>query len=236
MKTLTFKQSEKEIKELFELGAHLGHKKNRLHPKAIKYIYQIVNGVSIIDLTITVDQLSKTKAFLVEEAAQDKTILVVSTKRVVNQFVAELCKSHNIPYITTKWLPGLLTNFTTIIKNVKNLQSLKEQKEQGEWEKFTKHERVKLDKRLIRLQRFYGGLVGLSKKPDILVIVDSKKEKNALIEAKKHSIPVVGVIDTNSNPEQIQYPIVINDDSFIVLQRVITELIQSYVKGKVKTQ
>ncbi|MBI4004579.1 30S ribosomal protein S2 [Candidatus Roizmanbacteria bacterium] len=236
MKAIPKKQPEREIKELFVLGAHLGHKKNRLHPKARKYIYKIINGVSIIDLAITVDRLTLAKTFLYEEAAQDKKLLVVVTKKIVNQYVAELCKQHDIPSITTKWLPGLLTNFTTIIKNVKKLQSLKEQKEQGEWEKFTKHERVKLDKQLKRLQRFYGGLVDLAKKPDILILVDSKKEKNALIEARRHAIPVVGVIDTNSNPEQIQYPIVINDDSSVVLQRVITELIQSYVKGKVKSE
>lgn len=227
--TLT-EDAESQVRELFELGAHLGHKKNRLHPKAKKYIYKIVNGVSIIDLTRTVDKLGRAKKFLSQTSNENKSILVVVTKKIANQYAAEICKNNNIPYITTKWLPGLLTNFSTIIKNVKKLQSLKEQRDNGEWDKFVKHERIKFNKELIKLERFYGGLLLLTKKPDMLLLVDSRKEKNALTEAKSNNIPVIGIIDTNSNPDQIDYPILINDDSPAVLKRILTELIQSYKK------
>lgn len=227
--TLT-EDAESQVRELFELGAHLGHKKNRLHPKAKKYIYKIVNGVSIIDLTQTVDKLGRAKKFLSQTSNENKSILVVVTKKIANQYAAEICKNNNIPYITTKWLPGLLTNFSTIIKNVKKLQSLKEQRDNGEWDKFVKHERIKFNKELIKLERFYGGLLLLTKKPDMLLLVDSRKEKNALTEAKSNNIPVIGIIDTNSNPDQIDYPILINDDSPAVLKRILTELIQSYKK------
>ena len=225
-------QIEKNVRELFALGAHLGHKKNRLHPKARKYVYQIVNGVSIIDLTKTVNKLEQAKAFLTAQAKEGKSLLMVATKKIVNQHAANLCREHSIPFVSMKWQSGLLTNFQTIIKNVKKLQMLKDQKANGEWEKYVKHERMALDKHLMRLERFYGGLLTLTKHPDILFIIDSKKERNALIEAKSNNIPVVGIIDTNSDPDQLDFPIVLNDDSPVVLERVISELIQSYVKGK----
>lgn len=225
-------QTEKNVRELFELGAHLGHKKNRLHPKARKYIYKMVNGVSIIDLSKTVDKLTQAKLFLKDAASQQKLILVVATKKIINQQVANLCKTNQISYIATKWLPGLLTNFSAIMKNVSKLKELNEQKEQGEWDKFVKHERMELNKQLSRLERFYGGLTALNKIPDVIFLVDSKKEKNALIEARKHSIPVIGLIDTNSNPDLINFPIVLNDDSPAVLQHVIDDLIGSYLEGK----
>lgn len=226
------KQVEEEVRKLFELGAHLGHKKNRLHPKARKYLYKVVNSVSIIDLTKTVDKFLLTKKFLNNAAKEQKTLLVVTTKKIVNQFVADICKENKIPHITAKWLPGLLTNFTTIIKNVKKLQDLKTQRDQGEWDKFVKHERLKLNKDLIRLEKFYDGIIDLIKKPDIMIIVDSKKEKNALTEARMNTIPVIGIIDTNSDPDLIDFPIIVNDDSSSVLQYVIKDLIGSYVKGK----
>ncbi|QQG43945.1 MAG: 30S ribosomal protein S2 [Candidatus Roizmanbacteria bacterium] len=228
----TSKSFEKEVQELFEIGAHLGHKKNRLHPKAKSYIYKIINGISIIDLTKTVNNLTQAKKFLNETAKQQKIMLVVATKKIVNQYATEICKNNNLPYITTKWLPGLLTNFSAIIKNVKHLQELKDQKERGEWDKFVKHERIKLDKDLLKLEKFYGGLLDLNKKPDVLLIIDSKKERNALIEAQKNLIPVVGIIDTNSDPNQIDFSILINDDSPSVLQRILSELVSAYVKGR----
>jgi small subunit ribosomal protein S2 len=224
--------TEDAVKHLFSLGAHLGHKKNRLHPKARKYIYQIVNGVSIIDLTITVDKLAKAKQFLNEAAKENKTVLVVATKKVTNQMVADICKAQGIPYITTKWLPGLLTNFSTIIQNVKKLQTLTDEKGRGEWDKFVKHERIQLDKQLRRLDRFYGGLLNLVKKPDVILLVDSRKEKNALNEAKMNTIPVVGVIDTNSDPDLVDFPILVNDDSPSVLDHIMQDLLKSYTDNR----
>ena len=173
--TLTAKQTQ-EIERLFQLGAHLGHKKNRLHPKARKFIYKIVNGVSIIDLTKTVTHLDTAKKLLKEYAKEGKVILVVVTKKVANHEAYEICKTNDIPCITTKWLPGLLTNFETIMKNVKKLQTYKEQQITGEWDKFVKHERIQLSKEMVKLEKLYGGLLNLKKKPDALFIVDIKKE------------------------------------------------------------
>ncbi len=220
-----------DIKPLFEAGLHLGHKKNRLHPKAKKFVYRIESGVSIIDLTQTIKQIAQAKAFLTNCAKEKKNMLVVATKRVAAPLVIDLCKPHKIAFVTTKWLPGLLTNFDTIIKNVKKLKELKKDKEEGTWDKLIKHEKVKLNKHMIKLEKFYGGLVDLEKRPDLLLILDTKKEKNAVIEAQKMQIPIIAVVDTNVNPDQVDYPIVANDDSPSSVNYLINELIQAYVSG-----
>lgn len=220
-----------DVKKLFEAGLHLGHKKNRLHPKARKFVYKIDKGVSIIDLTQTVEQLKKAESFLKSASEEKKTLLVVATKKIAAAQVTKLAQENSISYITNKWLPGLLTNFETIIKNVKKLEDLKAQKSDDSWEKLTKHEKGKISKYIARLERFYGGLTGLTRLPDVLLVIDVKKEHNAVVEAKKSAIPVVGISDTNADPDQIDYPIVANDDSPEAVDFLIQRLLSSYVKS-----
>ncbi len=223
---------EDEIIKLFQAGVHLGHKKNRLHPKAKKFIYKIINGIAIIDLTTTAKSLNKIKEFLKDELKKGKKILVVATKKIISQYAAQLCQENKVSYITTKWLPGLLTNFETIINNVKKLKQLQQEKEEGIWDKYPKHERVKLNKNFLRLKKLYGGLVDLEKRPDLLLIVDIKKEKNALNEAKKTGIPTIAIVDTNSNPDLVEYPIVANDDSASSLQFLLSKIISAVIETK----
>jgi len=220
----------KQIEKLFKAGVHLGHKRNRLHPKARKYVYKMINGTAIIDLTQTVKQLNKAKEILQQASKDNKKVLVVATKKIVSQFVTELCTTKKIPFITQKWPSGLLTNFEMIMKNVKKMKSLEEGKTNGGWDKFVKHERTKLSKELYKLNKFYFGLSLLDKKPDFILLLDLKKEKNALTEAKKHNIPVIAAIDTNANPDTVNYPIMINDDSGTSVQLVMKELLDAYVK------
>lgn len=219
----------KRIKTLFDAGVHLGHKRNRLHPKARKYVYKMINGTAIIDLTQTVKQLDKAKEVLKKSAEEGKKLLVVATKKVASQFVAEQCIAKNISYVTQKWPSGLLTNFEMIMKNVKKMNELEEGKKSGAWDKFVKHERTKLSKELVKLKKLYLGLSLLQKRPDLILILDIKKEKNALTEAKKHSIPVIAAMDTNANPESITYPVFMNDDSGSSVQLVMKELLDAYV-------
>jgi len=220
----------KQIEKLFKAGVHLGHKRNRLHPKAREYVYKMINGTAIIDLTQTVKQLNKAKEILQQASKDNKKGLVVATKKIVSQFVTELCTTKKIPFITQKWPSGLLTNFEMIMKNVKKMKSLEEGKTNGGWDKFVKHERTKLSKELYKLNKFYFGLSLLDKKPDFILLLDLKKEKNALTEAKKHNIPVIAAIDTNANPDTVNYPIMINDDSGTSVQLVMKELLDAYVK------
>lgn len=220
------------IQQLFELGAHLGHKKSRLHPKAKKHVYKMINGTSIIDLTKTVEQLATAKKFLESAAKDEKTVLIVGTKKVASVFLREYCTENNLPYITSKWLPGLLTNFETLMKNVHKLADLKKQEETGDWSAIVKHERTKLSKEMVKLEKLYGGLLSLAKRPDIIVLVDARKEKNAVEEAHAYKIPLVALIDTNSNPENIDYPVLANDDASEVVQHIMKELLSGYVKNK----
>lgn len=226
------KYNMEEIKKLFDAGSHLGHKKNRLHPKARKYIYKMVNGVAVIDLTQTVEQLASAKEYLKEAAKNGKRLLVVGTKRVASQFVQEYCKEKGIPHITTKWMPGLLTNFETLSKNTKKMIDYEAGKADGSWEQFVKHERTKMQKDLSRLKRLYGGIEDMKKKPDLLFIIDIKREKNALKEAKQNGIPVIAITDTNTNPDTVDYPIVANDDSPTSAHYVIESILSAYTVEK----
>lgn len=215
-------------KKLFELGAHLGHRKNRLHPRARAYVYQIVNGVSIIDLEKTIAQIDKAKAFLKQASADGKTLLVCSTKKSISPLVAKHAQEVNAYYISAKWLPGLYTNFDTIAKNVKKLKDLKDQKATGEWGKFVKHEQMALDKEMRKLERLYGGIATMRKVPDITLVVDTKKEKNAITESTRMHVPTVAIVDTNCNPDEVTYPIVINDDTPAAVDAVLSELLSVY--------
>lgn len=224
-------ESIKEVESLFQLGAHLGHRKARVHPKAYRYIYKFINGVSIIDLTKTVHSLNKARAALTAEAKEGKKLLLVATKKSHAAVAAELAQKYGVAYTTTKWLPGLITNFDTLFRNVKKLERMKEEEAAGTWDQFVKHERVAMSKALYRLERFYKGLLGLKHRPDLLLIIDAKKEKNAIIEAKKHKIPVVGIVDTNSNPDDVTIPIVMNDDSPEVVRTVLEDLLKTYSRA-----
>lgn len=193
----------------------------------------MVDGVSVIDLTQTVVQLKKAKSKLKELAAEGKVLLVVATKKVAAQTTAETAQKHNVSSVSTKWLPGLLTNFNTIIKNEQKMTKMKQARDNGDWDQFVKHERMKLSKDLAKLEKLYGGLLGISKRPDALLICDIKKEKNAVIEAKKNNIPVFAIVDTNSNPDEVEFPILMNDDAPEIVQHVMAELVQAYADGRV---
>jgi len=226
---------DKRIEELFKLSAHLGHKSNRIHPKAKKFIYRMDNGVSIIDLTKTVHLLDQVKKYLAEISSQSKKILFVVTKKNVSAMAEKVCKENNLPFITVKWPAGLLTNFETLLKNVNKLKSMKEAKENGEWNKYVKHEQVKLQKQLNRLEKFYGGLISIDRFPETLIVVDTKKEKTAILEAMRTNIPVIAILDTNVNPEQIKFPIPANDDSPEAVEYLLKEIVDAYVKAKPQT-
>jgi len=220
---------EKKVEELFKLGAHLGHRKNRVHPKAKKYIYKIENQTSIIDLTQTVSLLEKAKEYVQKLKKDKKSILFVGTKRSAANIIKELGEKYGFYYITNKWPPGFLTNFEMFLKNnIQKMNKMREEKEKGEWQKFIKHEQVKLQKELKKVERVYQGVSTMEKLPDVLFIVDIKKEKNALTEAKKLNIPVIAIVDTNVNPDLVDYPIPANDDSAETVTYIIKEIVDSY--------
>jgi len=218
---------EKQVKEMFALGLHLGHKKSRVHPKARPFIHSFVNGTSIIDLSQTAKQLNLAVTYIKEQIANDKIPLVVATKKISAKIVTPMAIENKIPFIANKWMSGLLTNFDSVIKNVKTMLKLQEGQTNGDWSKFVKHEQFKLKKQLLRLKRFYGGIELLTRRPDFLIILDPKHEKNALREAKQLNIPVVAITDTNTDPNLIQYPVIANDDSVACIEYLLRKLLVS---------
>lgn len=226
---------DEKVTELFEAGCHLGHKKNRVYPKAKKYIYSIENGVSVIDLTLTVPLLEKAKEFVSQLGKEGKTLLVVASKKISSSLISDLCQAAQINHVTLKWPAGLISNFEMISKNVIKMLDMKDQKEKGEWGKFVKHEQVELQKELNKLIKFYGGIANLKKLPDALFVIDIKKEKNSVIEAKNNHIPVVAIVDTNVNPDLVDYPIPGNDDSLSSIEYFAKEIIGAYTSKKVKS-
>ncbi len=221
------------VKTLFEAGSHLGHKRSRLHPKAKKFVYRVENSVSIIDLAQTAMQVEQAVEYLKNLKKDGKSLLVVATKKIAFQEVAKMCNENNIPHVTTKWLPGLLTNFETIIKNVKKLNDMRAQKQDGGWNTLTKHERGLLTKRLARLEKLYSGIANLTKRPDALLVIDVKREANSVKEAHDVNIPVIGVTDTNASPESVDIAIAANDDSTTSIQALIDILIGAYTTAVV---
>lgn len=223
MKT-NLSNKEKIIEELFAAKVHLGHKKNRVHPGAKKYIYCFEQGTSIIDLNATYEQIKKIREEIAKLKKEKKVILFVGTKKIINTLIENLAKKLGYPHLTVKWPNGLLTNFEVVHKNVERLKKMNEEKEKGEWNKFPKHEQLKLEKKLKKLTQIYGGIVNLDRLPDALFIVDFRREKNALNEAKKRKIITMGICDTNIDPNMIDFPVMGNDDLYSSVECLLNKI------------
>lgn len=203
---------EEIIEILFNNKVHLGHKKNRVHPNAKKYIYTFENNTSIIDLEKTYKQILLVKEEIEKIKKNKQSLIFVGTKNLLAETIKKYAQENNFSYLTTKWPAGFFTNFDSISKNIKKLNEMMKEEEEGNWNKFPKHEQLKLKKMLNKLKRTYEGILNLSKLPEAIFIIDFKKEINAFKEAKKMKIKTLGICDTNFNPDLIDFPIVANDD------------------------
>lgn len=220
--------------ELLTLGLHFGHKRQRIHPNSKKYIHKMEKGVAIIDLFQTAEKLDQAKDFVLKLGEQGKSLLVVASKRQVRDFAAEICQKNNLFYITSKWVGGFLTNFAEISKNIEKMKEMEKEKEKGGWDKLPKHEQVGLKKELLKISRIYEGVRDLDRLPDALFIVDIRRETVVVEEAQKKDIPTVAVVDTNCDPELIDYPIPSNDDGILGLKYLVEQIVQAYVEGRKK--
>ena len=201
------------MRQMIEAGAHFGHQTRRWNPKMKRFIFGERNGIYIIDLDQTLSRVETAYNFVREMAADGGTILFVGTKKQAQDPVREAADRCNMPYVNERWLGGMLTNFGTISKRVGKMLELERQKEIGEFEVMIKKEALLLDRELTQLQRNLGGLRSMTKAPDAIFVLDTKKEHIAVTEANKLGIPVVAVVDTNVDPDSIQYPIPGNDDA-----------------------
>ncbi|MFC1651754.1 30S ribosomal protein S2 [Patescibacteria group bacterium] len=224
------------IKEMLEAGVHFGHQSSRWNPKMHSFIFDKRNHVHILDLEKTQSELKNALDFLIKETKQGKKILFVGTKPQAKEIVKKAAQDCGMPYVVERWLGGTFTNFKTISRQVRYLQKLEEQEAKGDFEKYTKKEASILKDKIKRLNLLSGGLKEMEKLPAAIFVVDVVKEKNAVREANKLNVPVVALLDTNANPDLIDYPIPSNDDalkSLELLMGVISDAIKS-AGGQVK--
>jgi small subunit ribosomal protein S2 len=217
------------MKQLLEAGVHFGHQTRRWNPKMKRFIFGERNGIYIIDLNQTLVRIEQAYTFVRDLAANGGTILFVGTKKQTQDPIANAANKCGMPYVNERWLGGMLTNFTTISARVKKMQEYERMKEAGDFEAMPKKEALILSRELEKLQRNLGGIRGLSKMPDAVFIIDTKKEHIAVTEANKLNMPIVAVVDTNCDPDLIQYVIPGNDDAIragTLMCRVISDAVE----------
>ncbi|MBU0468784.1 MAG: 30S ribosomal protein S2 [Candidatus Omnitrophica bacterium] len=223
---------EELIKKLLEAGVHFGHQKKRWNPKMKKYIFGQRSGIYIIDLEKTSECIDVACVFARDIAAKGGKVLFVGTKKQAQIIVEEEAKKSEMYYVKNRWLGGLLTNFNTVKGSIRRLEEIEKMKENGIWENLKKKETCRLEKEKERLLRDLGGIRDMKQQPELIFIVDPKKEDIAVKEAIKLKIPIIAIIDTNGDPELIDYPIPGNDDALKSI-RIITSLVsQSIMDGR----
>jgi len=220
------------IKQLLEAGAHFGHQTSRWHPRMKRYIFTKRNGIHIIDLEQTTSMLDKACAFIHEVVAEGGSILFVGTKKQAQEAIGEEAKRCGMYYVNQRWLGGSLTNFTTIQSRIDYLVRLEDQQTRGEFSRLPKKEALKLEKQISRLNQQLGGFKEMTTLPGALFIVDTIKEKIALAEAKRIGIPVVAIVDTNCDPDEIDLPIPANDDAIRAIRLVCSKIADAAIEGK----
>lgn len=201
------------LREMLAAGVHFGHKKARWNPKMAPYIFATKNGVSIIDLEKTREMLGRALEFIAKEVSEGKMIVFVTSKRQARDIVKAAAESCGMPYVVEKWRGGTLTNWNVVAKNFKTLKNLNEQIAAPEFVKLSNIEQNQIKEKAAKIERIFGGLATLTKKPDILFLIGAYDEKIALKEAKQVGVTIVALADTNADPEEIDWPIPANDDA-----------------------
>ena len=220
------------MKQLLEAGVHFGHQTRRWDPKMAEYIFQARNGIHIIDLQKTSKKIDEAYAFLKEQVEEGKTVLFVGTKKQAQECVKEAAEKSGMYYVDQRWLGGMLTNFDTIRTRVQRLKDLEKMQEDGTFEVLPKKEVILLKKEMEKLERNLGGIKNMEKIPGVIFLVDPKKEHIAVLEAKKLGIPVIGLVDTNCNPEEVDYAIPGNDDAIRAVKLITAKLADGVIEGR----
>ena len=220
------------MKQLLEAGVHFGHQTRRWDPKMAEYIFQARNGIHIIDLQKTSKKLDEAYKFIKEQAEEGKTVLFVGTKKQAQECVKEAAEKSGMYYVDQRWLGGMLTNFGTIRKRIDRLNELETMQEDGTFDVLPKKEVILLKKEMEKLQKNLGGIKDMKEMPGVMFVVDPKKERIAILEARKLGIPVVGLVDTNCNPEDVDYAIPGNDDAIRAVKLIADVMANAVIEGK----
>ncbi|MBB5323645.1 small subunit ribosomal protein S2 [Anoxybacillus tepidamans] len=220
------------MKQLLEAGVHFGHQTRRWNPKMKKYIFTERNGIYIIDLQKTVKKVEEAYNFVRDLAANGGKILFVGTKKQAQDSVKEEAERSGMFYVNQRWLGGTLTNFETIQKRIKRLKEIEKMAEDGTFDVLPKKEVIKLKKELERLEKFLGGIKEMKQLPDALFVIDPRKERIAVAEARKLNIPIVGIVDTNCDPDEIDYVIPANDDAIRAVKLLTSKIADAILEAK----
>jgi len=224
------------IEEMFKVGVHYGYSKSRRHPSTLPYIFTTKNGVDIINIEKTEELLQKALEAVTKLAASGKTILFVGTKPEARQQIIETALALNMPYVGERWVGGALTNFPEIKKRIVKLLDLRNQKEKGELDRYTKKEKLLIDREMEDMTKNFQGLTGITRTPDAVFIIDSKKEHIAVAEAKKMNLPIIALVNTDCNLKQVQFPIIANDASVSSITFFLNKIKEAYNAGTAGTQ
>jgi len=224
------------MRALLEAGVHFGHQTRRWNPKMKPYIFQERNGIYIIDLALTVQKLRETYEAVKQMSREGKVILFVGTKKQAQDVVKEEAERAGTYFVNQRWLGGTLTNFSTIQKRIARLRELENMKQQGDFDRLPKKEVARLTDEMTKLERFLGGIKDMHRLPDAIFIVDPKKEQIAVNEARKLKIPIIAVIDTNCDPDEIDYPIPGNDDAIRAVKLMVSKIADAIIEGRTETE
>ena len=219
------------MKQLLEAGVHFGHQTRRWNPKMAEYIYTERNGIYIINLQKTVKKIVEAYDFIKEVAANGDDILFVGTKKQAQDSIKEEAERVGMYYVNARWLGGMLTNFKTIQKRIERLNQLKKMEEDGTFDLLTKKEATKLKLEIEKLEKYLGGIKDMKKLPGALFVVDPRKEKIAVAEAHKLGIPVVAIVDTNCDPDEVDYVIPGNDDAIRAVKLIASTMANAIIEG-----
>jgi small subunit ribosomal protein S2 len=220
-----------KIEEMFRAGIHFGYSRSIRHPKMKDFLFGLKNNVEIFDLEKTEKKLSEAADFLKNLGKEGKVILLVGTKTEAKELVKNFAEELKIPYVNERWLGGILSNFKAIRDRISHLNDLEKKKQAGELGKYTKKEQLQIEKEIIRLKTYLGGLANLESLPSALVVVDSKKEANAVKEARDISVPTVAIMNTDCNPGEADFPVPANDNSRSSIEFLLLELLKAYKEG-----
>lgn len=220
------------MKQLLEAGVHFGHQTRRWNPKMAQYIFTERNGIYIIDLQKTVKKVDEAYNFLRSVAAEGKNIIFVGTKKQAQEAVKEEALRCNMFYVNERWLGGMMTNFKTIQQRINRLRKLETMETDGTFDLLPKKEVLILRHEMEKLEKYLGGIKDLRKLPGALFVVDPRKEHNAVAEAHKLGIPVAGTVDTNCDPEELDYPIPANDDAIRAVRLLVAKMADAVLEGR----
>lgn len=220
------------LREMLEAAVHFGHQTQKWNPKMRKFLYGSKNGVHIFDLEKTQEYLEKALDYLKRSAAAGKVILFVSTKPQAAHLIREAAEATKMPYVIHKWLGGLLTNFSTMKQRIRYFRTLKEQEKSGDFQKYTKKEASELRKKIEKLEAALGGVRELDRLPDVIFLADVVRDRIVVKEANKMKVPVVGITDSNADPDGIAHPIPANDDAIKSLTYLILKVKDAILQGK----